>query len=125
MKLKDLNPETSIESFFANFEKFLASKVRNQYIGSDDEVISVYARKGHHYVGDSVQLTLDIARIEIDPKSQGKGIGTAIVNGVHGLNPFPVTFIESILNTQFYNRLKKQDWLDVENSNPPSVYKVK
>lgn len=125
MKLKDLNHESEIDSFFRELKEFLSRTSRNAWLHSENDIIQVYVRKAFHRVGDDMPKTLDIANIKVDELTQGKGIGTAVVDGIHAINPFPVTFIESILNTSFYDHLKKQGWLDVPNSNPPCVYKRK
>ncbi len=122
MKLEDLKNK-AIETFFVNFNKWLASSSRNQFINSGDDKILLYVRKAYHAVDGKIFNTLDIARIEIDDKWQGKGIGKTIIDGIHGMNPFDITFIESILNPNFYTWLKRDGWLDIPNSNPPCVYK--
>ena len=123
MKLKELsNP---LPSFFENFKQFLQKKVRNEFVYSSDQSIHVYARKGIHLINGKQEQTLDIARIEVDDALQGRGIGTAMINGIHDLNPFKITYVENLLNEQLYARLKKQGWLDVNNSLPPCVYKSK
>lgn len=115
----------AIETYFHNLTLWLKGPTRNQFVFASDDKIVTYLRKGHHYVGDKIQDTLDIARIEIEDKWQRKGIGKAVVDGIHAANPFPITFIESILNPDFYTWLKREGWLDVKNSNPPCVYKAK
>jgi len=114
--------ENDIDLFKQAFEAFLKGKAKNQWLyGGND--IQVYVRKGYHAVGDKMFTTLDIANISIEEK--GKGTGMQLIWWLHQQNPFQVTFIESLLNRRLYERLKKDGWLDVPNSYPPSVYLIK
>ena len=123
MKINELieSLEDDISKFKKEFLDFIASRERNSWI--TNESMSVFVRKGHHSINNELTKTLDIANINIiDP---GKGTGMHIINWMHSVNPFSITFIESILNKKFYKHLIEDGWIEKPNSIPPSVYKTK
>lgn len=122
MKLNDIAANIVVQ-FFVNFDRFMKSKIPNLWICSDNNEVQIYCRKAMHFIDDQRESCLDIANIRIDDAFQNQGIGTTIINRIHELNPYGVTLIESILNKALYDRLKKQGWIDIPDSLPPSVYK--
>jgi len=116
--------KSELDEFISGFDDFLSSKQRNAWIYGG-HVISVYVRKGYHYINGSLINTLDIGTIDVDEEYQNRGIGTYVINYLHKQNPFPCTFIESILNTQLHERLLRQGWQEVPNAIPPCVFKFK
>lgn len=98
---------------------FLNSQQRNTWIRVGG--VSIYVRKGHHLIDGEIRDTFDIGNINIEP--MGTGIGTVVIDMIHDLNPYSITFIENILNPRFYEHLKHAGWLDVKGSSPPSLYK--
>lgn len=123
MKISDIL-RNDVEELKQDFQVFIVGTTRNKWLEGQD-TIKVYVRKGHRLINGAVVKTLDIATIEVNPDLQGRGIGMHVINWMHENNPFNVTFIESILNDNLYATLKREGWIDVPNSNPPSVYKQK
>ncbi len=123
MKLLEVITDDEIEQFKQAFHMFMNSKLRNQWLGGD--VIQVYMRKGIHVIGRQAFKTLDIANIQIDESERGKGVGMRLIDWLHEQNPFEVTYVESLQNLRLYASLKQRGWIDVPNSQPPSVYKTK
>lgn len=114
----------ALDKFKANLLEFLNGPSRNLYVTSGRS-ISVYTRKGVHLVNNKKTMTLDIGSICIGRGRKGQGLGMATVNLMHEMNPFEATYIESILNNRFKDRLIKEGWLIVPDSCPTSVYKEK
>ena len=112
----------ALNKFQSELAKFLSSNMRNIYVTSGRS-ISVYTRKGIHLINGKRRNTLDIANISISRR--GKGLGMAVVNLMHQVNPFEATYVESILNERFGKRLLKEGWLVVKEANPLTVYKDK
>lgn len=103
-------------------KEFLAGPMHNIWLGDAD--LQVYVRKGRRYLGgDKLVHVRDIANISAT--EPGKGIGTSFIREAHALNPFPITYIESILNESFLNHLLRDGWLLVKRHEPPCVYKEK
>lgn len=105
--------------------KFLAGPMRNVWI-SDNPIgkIEIYVRKGIHNINGRQMRTFDIANINVQENFRGRGLGSAIINKIHENNPFESTFIECIQNNALYDHLKKEGWIDVDRSYPPSVFKL-
>lgn len=109
--------------------QFLAGKQPNAWLNVDDGyIVQVYCRKGaRHRVNGTLTTTFDIANINVE--KPGHGIGSAVINLIHRINPYPVTYIENVLNDRFYTYLIRHDWKDVEINRfdfkrTPSVYKL-
>lgn len=111
-----------LKKFREEFLKFLQGPYRNIYVTSGRS-ISVYTRKGVHRISGETRKTLDIANITV--ARPGKGLGMATIALMHKINPFEVTYIESILNEGFAKRLLRDGWLPVPEANPISVYREK
>lgn len=116
--------QNDVEELKQDFQVFIAGTARNKWLEGQDTV-RVYVRRGHHLINGDVVKTLDIASIEVHPDLQGMGIGMHVINWMHENNPYGVTFIESILNDKLYATLKREGWIDVPETTPPSVYKQK
>lgn len=101
--------------------QFLASGAHNQWLRFPTG--DVYVRKGFHKINGQITNTLDIANISIKQQFRGKGIGTTIFESFHQNNPFPMTFVESVINERLEQWLERNQWLSVEWSNPPCFYK--
>ena len=113
--------DNDIARFKKEFLAFMASSKSNTWI--NNKSMEVYVRKAHHSFNDTLIRTLDIANINI--KNPGQGTGMHIINWMHSVNPFPITFIESIQNKKFYEHLIREGWIEKPNSIPPCVYKEK
>lgn len=105
----------SLEEAFADFKAelatFLTSQQRNQYVYGH-EIIAVYVRKNAIHMIQGVPLPcLDIASIVI-AKYQHRGFGKRVVDYMHQINPYRITYIENILNDRFYDRLVANSWKD-------------
>jgi len=108
-----------MESCIEQLKEFLAGPLHNVWLG--DSHLQVYVRKGRRYLeGDKLIHMLDIANISAT--EPGKGIGTAFIREAHVINPFSITYIESILNDQFLDHLLREGWILAERCNPPCVY---
>ncbi len=127
--MHDINSifSSDIESFLSNFYRFLTSQLRTNYVISARGNISLYLRKGQHFIEGNIEKTLDIANIEINPK--GCGIGGQIIKHLEEINLFPIIFVENVLTDRFYQWLQSNDY---QNANKyykasdlisPSVYK--
>lgn len=109
--------------FVQELDQFIAGRLPNGYVYGND-VISVYTRKGTHFINGAMFKTLDIATIVIAEPYRNRGLGMRVINHMHKINPFRCTVVESIQNEHLYDRLKRYDWADVERSVPPSVFKL-
>lgn len=111
-------------SFKDELDQFLKGRYPNLYVYGDD-IISVYTRKGFHAIQGAPIECLDVATIVIAEQYRNRGLGMKVIDYMHSINPFRCTYVESILNTQLYDRLKRYGWRDVEHSMPPSLFKMK
>lgn len=130
MKLEQLFEASlvrDIESAFASFgcelDKFLVGRLPNGYVYGDD-VISVYTRKATHYINGAPIKCLDIGSIVVGEEYRNRGVGMRVINHMHKVNPFRCTYVESILNTELYDRLERNGWRYVEGSTPPCLFKM-
>lgn len=114
----------ALVAFKQELTDFLDGRLPNLYVHGND-VVSVYTRKGVHCVNGELANCLDIASISVSENMRNRGVGTSVINHMHRVNPYPITFVESLLNAELYARLLADGWKDVEGSNPPSVYKAK
>lgn len=121
---KQAEIDEAFDVFKIELQLFLDAPCRNMHVYGNN-IISVYTRKGHHFVEGSIRECLDIASISIADEYQRLGLGMKVIDYMHNINPMSYTFIESLLNEQLHERLFRQHWLPVPNSTPPSVYKVK
>jgi len=114
----------AFESFVQSFDDFLAGSFPNLWIYGDD-IISVYVRKGKRFINGGWFTCFDIGTITINEQYQGNGIGIKVIDYLHSNHPYRATLVESILNQRLYDRLKREHWNDVQNSVPPSLFKLK
>lgn len=75
--------------------------------------VKVYVRKSTRYLRMNEQKPiayrcLDIANIEVSPKYQRQGIFKKVLQTWINYNPFPVVFIENVLNEDLYAWLMQQ-----------------
>jgi hypothetical protein len=68
----------------------------------------VYLRKSNRLIKGKIIPSLDIASIEVWIPQ--KGTGTSIINKLHELNPFGVTFIENVINEHLEKWINRNDW---------------
>lgn len=121
----DLNEmDKAFADFRHDLDEFLAESLPNRYVYGND-IISVYVRKGHHYLDGALTKCLDIGTIVISDHYRGNGLGIRVIDYMHQINPFRATFVESLLNNRLHDRLLSEHWRSVPNANPPSVYKYK
>lgn len=116
--------EYALQEFRQGLDEFLAGRFPNQYVYGED-IISVYVRKGHHAISGVVLECLDIASITIADPFQCQGIGFKVIDHMHKVNPFRVTYIESILTDRFHERLLAENWIDQTSWCVRNVYKFK
>lgn len=120
--------DQAFETFKCELNAFLEGRLPNLYVYGED-VIAVYTRKGYHMIQETPFHCLDIASITISQKYQGHGLGMRVIDHMHQINPFRVTYVESLLNDRLHARLLKEHWIEVTRGefaiNPPCVYKFK
>lgn len=115
----------ALQEFKQQLDEFIAGPIPNQYVYGED-VISVYTRKGTHAIDGAIFDCLDIARITIAERFQCQGIGFKVIDHMHRINPFRVTYIESVLTDRFYDRLIAEHWTDLTRGiGDRNVYKFK
>mgnify|MGYP001591645878 FL=1 len=101
-------------------KEFLNGKLRNVWITT--KKLSVYVRKGHHYINGKIHDTLDIANISVNKKYGGKGIGMQFINEAHETHPYSFTYIENVLNPSFDEKLRKGGWIVIPSNIEPFCY---
>lgn len=116
---------TAIEllaDFIERHKDGVGSFGRNEWLNGDD--MAVYVRKSvPRYIGDKKMVTLDIASITVYHKGQGNF--TKFLAEAEKLNPWPATFVESVLEPRFGCFLSRQGYTQVEDVIPTSFYKMK
>lgn len=85
---------------------FLSGKDRNSWL--QDKNLKVYVRKSTRMIGADLVEALDIANITA--ARPGRGHGTGFINWAHSANPYPVTYIENVLNEGFAEHLARNGW---------------
>jgi hypothetical protein len=95
---------------------------RREWLYGDD--MEVYVRRSvPRLLNDRTRRqTLDIANVTV--YNRGQGIFTAFLTEVHAINPWGVTYVESVLDERFGNFLLKQGFILHEGTLPPSYYKI-
>ena len=104
-----------------NLQKFLKGNLRNIWINTAK--LNVYVRKGYHYINGELLKTLDIANISVNESYKRKGLGMKFIKDAYKINPFKVTYIENVLNSNFSKKLCEDDWLIVKDANPICYFK--
>ena len=90
-------------------ESFLSDNSRNDWLPITTG--QVYVRKGTRYIGDKMVKTLEIATISLIHTYRRKGIGTALCNVSHEMNPYTVTLIENVLVPEWAEKLRLLGWI--------------
>lgn len=110
-----------------NFRQFISNdKLRNTWVYERD--IAIYVRRSTRYINNDFVPCLDIGSVGVTDKKQGRGIFTKFLsrfeNGARKMKR--AVFIESILNPQFYDFLKRKGYQTCPDSTElvPSVYKL-
>lgn len=116
--------KSAFEDFKVGLHEFFKQPLPNLYVYGDD-IITVYMRKGIHLIDKSLTNCLDIGTITIADRYRGQGLGMRVIDYMHSVNPYPATYVESLLNSGLHQRLLDERWLPVPRSTPPSVYKYK
>lgn len=112
-----------IGNFSTDLTRFLTEGIRNRYVMDEFGVCSVYARKARRMINGKMTSTLDIANISVDGGLRGNGIGIAVIEKMHELNPYQATYVESLLNENLHQRLLRDGWETVTDAYPPCVFK--
>lgn len=102
------------------FEEFLNGDLYNVYLTSGRSM-RVYVRKSARVIDGKCTECFDVANINVSPTMRGKGLGIGCIMQMHEASPYPVTVVESILNEDLYNALKRRGWEDIPRSDPPSL----
>lgn len=114
----------AFDQFKQELATFISGKQRNGYVYGND-VITVYVRKDSTHIVKSVPFKcLDIATITIAHLYQNRGCGMRVINHIHSINPYRMTFIENILNDNLYDRLIGRGWADTESHTDRCVFKL-
>lgn len=109
------------DRLLVKLSQFLTQRMPNAWLYQGP--VEIYVRRGYHIINNTVEQSLDIANINV--KTPGDGIGMRVIEKFHESHPFSITYIENVVNTKLYERLKRDGWIDVPNSFPPCVYKRK
>lgn len=88
---------------------FIKSNQRSAWVHSKD--ISVYLRKSQRVVNGKMLSALDIASIDVEKESQGKGIFTAFLVEAESLG-VPI-FIENVLTRKFSEFFRKRGYTEI------------
>lgn len=104
---------------------FLHSSERSRWLCNNK--VKVYVRKSTRYlrINDQKALPykcLDIASIEVTPKYQRQGIFKKVLQTWINYNPFPVVFIENVLNDDLYTWLMQQSYINQYGQSPRCFY---
>ncbi len=117
-----------IEELQQQFRLFIADRRRNLFLEAGP--VRTYIRKGYHCVVKEGRppeafRTLDIASIDIDKPHRGHGLGSSILIAFHAINPFPMTYVENVLNPDFCRHLHLNGWQRITGSHDssPSFFK--
>ena len=76
-----------------NLEQFLDNKLRNSWL--DEGVLSVYVRKGIHYINGNNTDTFDIANVVVEEEHQKQGVFTKFIERVEKAITLPI-YVENI-----------------------------
>lgn len=94
-----------------NLQAFLADeRIRNIWIV--EKHISVYVRRGVHYINEELKKCFDIANIEVDEDYQGKGIFTKFLGRVEqaAKERNLVVYIENILEPRLVGFFERRGY---------------
>lgn len=104
--------------FKSALSAFLSSGLNNTWINVGEDA-QLYVRKATRSIGGKRVTTLDVANIHVAPHLCGHGLGTALIDAAHELNPFEATYIENVLEARFANHLLRQEWLTANSAFDP------
>lgn len=104
-----------VEAYARALDDFLVGPRRNQHIVAGP--IKTYLRKSFRPGEGRVVKALDLAGIEIEPAFQRKGLAGHILDLLEEKNPFPVLFVESVVNKDFEAFLARRGYL-IERQDP-------
>lgn len=128
MNTKRKAPEFDETELAVAVAKFLEGPERNRWLYGTN--VSLYLRKSKRHISSafpnsSLVTCLDIASIEVRENQRGRGLGTAVLNYLHRINPYRVTVVECIQTNRFYSGLARRDWITLKVGDPsPSVFKL-
>ena len=103
-----------MNQIITKLKEFIDSKHRNLWI--QDDFMSVYVRKGNHFIEKTILSTLDIASVEVEESKRNQGIWTNFLNQAHEINPYQATYIECVHNIILSDSLVKHGWQTVGES---------
>ena len=89
----------------------------------EDHTMHVYVRKSPRIIKEQMLQALDIANIEVVNK--GQGTGGKFFEQAHAINPWQVTYFESVLNPGLGQHLLKAGYVQDAGKVPPCYYKLK
>ena len=114
-----IDPPLSEDSIIGTYRQalldFLAGPRRNQHVKAGP--VATYLRKGVRPLDGKIDKALDLASIEIEPAWQQKGLAGRILDLLEAENPFPILFVESIVNKDLEAFLARRGYA-IERQDP-------
>ena len=103
---------------------FAQSSQRNRWFKYPE--VALYIRKSIR-IKYNTYSALDIGQITVDPRGQGQGVGSKILNIVEEVakaNGYRAVFVENVMNDRWASGLVKRGYLLYDNLYPPSYIKI-
>lgn len=94
-----LSADSIIETYRQALLEFLQGPRRNQHVVAGP--VTTYLRKSARPLEGKIEQALDLASIDIKPAWQQKGLAGRILDLLEAENPFPILFVESVVNKTF------------------------
>lgn len=104
----------------SQLQEFINNNIRNQWL--EDNTMQVYVRKAGRFINKKQVTSLDIANIEVRKKYRNQGIASNFFIQAHQMNPWDITYVESILNPELEASLRKKGWIKEKGAVPPAYY---
>jgi hypothetical protein len=108
--------------FKDQLQAFLQSSMRNQWVETDR--FNIYLRKGVHCIDGELQKCLDLATFEVFPQFRRQGVFKHLLLTCQDCNPFPVLYIENVVNKHLHKYLQQHPQMLQIYSSPPCFYMV-
>lgn len=98
-----------------NLEEFLQTpKLRNAWLREPH--LSVYVRRGTHYINGMLVQTLDVANASVDESRRGEGVFTAFLERVEALDEN--IYLENVLEHRLQEFYRTRGYLVVASFDP-------
>lgn len=76
-----------------------------------DEKCKIYLRKARRIVEGKRVDALDVGTVEVFPEYRRKGVFSQLLDSLHRMNPWDVTFVENVLNKDLEQYLTRTGWV--------------